>query len=203
MWSISSKFPKAIHMLQTLLWEMFGKDKRETGSGEENEWVKEKGWSWENYFIASGEVTFMCSSFQLYLLTEWAQRKIPPPLCSGFAPRYEGFSGFLLHCAGRFPAVRSQKPFNVMDASKIYKQTWNVKPERQRVRKREFLAWFSLGQTSPCCEKWTFGSLRHFLRRALLRFTGCDGFSRFSNSVQTWASLKCFPVYTQQCWASR
>lgn len=42
----------------------------------------------------------MCSAFQLHRMSSI---KNPPPLCSGFAPRYKVFSGFLLHCAGRFP----------------------------------------------------------------------------------------------------
>lgn len=120
----------------------------ETGSGMKNELKREGGHEKKSYFIALGEVIAHIPPFSSCIY-RMSSIKIPPPMCSGFAPRHKVLRDFLLHCAGRFPALPSQNPlFNRTDANKIQKQTWNMNRENKRERD------FPSTQTPPRSAVW-------------------------------------------------
>lgn len=185
------KLPKTIHVLLNQPWETFWQSREgKQGVERENEWR-----SWENYFIASGEVILHMPPFFPAVATyRMSSIKIPPPICSGFAPRYKVFTGFLRAVQAHPKLFPSQNPIFQHKRCRQNKQEGLRGPERS--------VSFTQLHSSVCgglhlaVKNGLSGSLWHFLRRALLRFTGPDSFSRFWNCVLASALLKCFPVYT-------
>ena len=187
----SKKLPKTAHALLNQPWETFWRSREgKQGVERENEWR-----SWENYFIASGEVILHMPPtpfFPAVATYRMSSIKIPPPICSGFAPRYKVFPGFHQAVQADPELFPSQNPIFQHKRCGQNKQEGLRGPGRSMsFTQLHSPVW---GGLHLAVKNGPSGSLWHFLRRVLLWFTGPDGFSRSWNCALASARLKCFPV---------